>query len=145
MTGSEIEPVNHDAQDGLPAEWGTTAAEKIVNTLRELSKPDEDAGDLELTLATVCMGLERALGEQIGEQQESGQLDEFVLALTRFLALHRSDDAHQLVVVELPPYTVHGELAHGRQGRAKVNLPPGTRLKLLDDAIEAAAVAKSPL
>lgn len=129
MSSSEIEPVNHDAADGLPAEWGSTAAEKIMATLRELSKPDEDAGELELTLATVCMGLERGLAEQIHEQQETGELDKFVLALTRFLALHRSDNAKALFVVELP----------------RRELPAGTRLHLLDEAIKAAETATSPL
>ena len=106
-----------------------TAAEKIMRTLRELSKPDEDAGALELTLASVCMGLEQGLGEQICEQQESGALDEFVLAFTRFLANHRSNDAKQLLVVELP----------------RRELPAGTRLHLLDEAAAAAEKATSPL
>lgn len=129
MSSDEPETVNHDAHDGLPAGWGETAAEKIMSTLRELSQPDDDAGELELTLATVCMGLERGLGEQIAEQQESGALDEFVLALTRFLALHRSDSARALFVVELP----------------RRELPAGTRLHLLDEAMKAAETASSPL
>jgi hypothetical protein len=120
--------VNQDvaAADTTPP---ATAAEKILNTLRELSKPEEDAAELELTLATVCMGLERGLGEQIWEQQQSGALDEFVLALTRFLAGHRSNSAYQLLVVELP----------------RRDLPPGTRLHLLDEAAKAAETAASPL
>ena len=127
---SELEPVNIDAAVAEPGEEEpSTAAEKIMRTLRELSKPDEDAGELELTLATVCMGLERGLAEQIVVQQESGELDEFVLALVRFLALHRSDTARACFVVELP----------------RRELPAGTRLHLLDEAIAAAETATSPL
>lgn len=106
-----------------------TAAEKITHTLRELSRPDPDAGGLELSLASVAMGLETGLAEQLGEKQETGELDEFVLALTRFLALHRSDSARALFVVEMP----------------RRKMPNGMRLKLLDDAIEAAETASSPL
>jgi hypothetical protein len=77
----------------------TTAAEKITRTLQEISKPEPDAGEMELTLATVAMGLERGLADQLEEKQATGELDEFMLALTRFLAMHRSNDARQLVVV----------------------------------------------
>jgi hypothetical protein len=106
-----------------------TAAAKIQRTLRELSRPEAGAGELELTLATVAMGLERGLGEELVRSQESGELDTFVLALTRWIALHRSDSARQLVVVELP----------------RRELPAGTRLHLLQEAIDAAHDATSPL
>lgn len=109
-----------------------TAAQKIMHTLRELSEPDEDAGGMELTLATVAMGLEKGLADDIAEKQSTGELDVFVLALTQFLATHRSDTARRLVVVELPP-------GGGRE------LPTGTKLAFLDRAIEEAESAKSPL
>lgn len=124
-TGDDVGDVvmQQDASSGPQ-----TAAEKIARTLKELSRPDEDAGDLELTLATVAMGVERTVGPALGEKQESGEVDEFVAALTRFLAMHRSDTAKQLVVVELP----------------RRELPAGTRLHLLDEAIAAADAAPSP-
>jgi hypothetical protein len=111
----------------VPTTEGTAAA-KILATLRELSKPGEDAGEMQLMLATVCMGLESSIAEEIWRQQQTGELDEFVLGLTRFLAGHRSDDERQLLVVEVP----------------RRPLPSGTRLHLLDEAIEAAANPSSP-
>ncbi len=119
-----------DVVDGEIIEDTGTAAEKILGTLRMLSTPDEDAGELQLMLATVCMGLERSISEALHEQQQTGELDEFVLALTRFLATHRSSGARQLLVVEMPRHQ---------------NIPAGTRLHLLDEAAEAAASATSPL
>lgn len=106
-----------------------TAAEKIAGTLRQLSRPPEDAGEMALTLATVAMGLERGLGAELERNQETGELDEFVLALARWLAWHRSDTARMLVVVELPRRT----------------LPAGTKLHLLDEALRAGEDVKSPL
>jgi hypothetical protein len=113
---TETEPDRDELQ--LP---GKTAAEKVESTLRELSRPDDDAGELELSLASVAMAMERGLAEKLAEQQASGELDAFMLSLTRFLAMHRSDDARALIVVELP----------------RRELPSGTRLHLLDQAIEA--------
>lgn len=130
MPSSE-EIVNVDAEvPGAVAATGTpvTAAQKIANTLREISKPDEDAGGMELSLASLAMALEQGIGEQLQEKQATGELDDFVLSLTRFLALHRSDDARMLVVLELP----------------RRDLPAGTRLHLLDEAIAAADKAESP-
>jgi hypothetical protein len=115
-----------------------TAAEKIAQTLRDLSRPGEDAGELELTLATVAMGLERGLGEQLAQSQASGELDEFVLALTRWISLHRSDSSHELIVVELPRRPI-------RSDGSRRELPSGTRLHLLEQAIEATQQATSPL
>jgi hypothetical protein len=123
MTDETIDQEHQHAGEG-------TAAEKILATLRMLSSPDEDAGELQLMLATVCMGLERNITEALHAQQETGELDEFVLALTRFLATHRSSSARQLLVVEMPRHP---------------NIPAGTRLHLLDEAAEAAASATSPL
>lgn len=139
------EPVNADAGDGLPAtvDQPRTAAEKIALTLRELSKPDPEAEPLELTLASVAMALEGHL--DLDEQQDSGELDGFMLALTRFLAWHRSDSARQLVVVELPHYTVGAELGHGRTPRPVMNLPAATRLRALDEAVAAAQAPANPL
>lgn len=122
-----------------------TAAEKVAATLREMSKPEPGAEELQLSLATLAMGLERSIGATLEQAQENGELDEFVLALTRWAATHRSDHAKQLVVVELPPSTMHAELARGRTARARIDLPPGTRLHLLDEAIAAAETASSPL
>jgi hypothetical protein len=122
-----------DAQEGLAVEVSNglprTAAEKVANTLRELSQPGEDAEEMELMLATICMGLERGLAEKLKEQQATGELDGFMLSLTRFLALHRSDSARLLVVVELP----------------RRELPAGTRLHLLDEAIAASENPVNPL
>ncbi len=110
-----------------------SAAEKILDTLRALSKPGEDAEPMELTIATMCMGMERALGEKLAASQETGEVDEFVTALTRFLATHRSDTGRRLVVVEMP---------RAPEGQ---RLPNGTRMKLLDDAEALTAAAISPL
>lgn len=127
----DSEIVNHDAQEGVTEASAPprTAAEKIRNTLRELSRPGEDADEIELTLATVCMALESGLEEKLAEQQMTGELDDFMLRLTRFLALHRSDDARALIVVELP----------------QRDLPAGTRLHLLDEAINATRDVVNPL
>lgn len=101
----------------------STAAGKLMNTLRVISHPGEDAAELELALSTVAMGLERAIGQQLAETQASGDLDEFVLNLARFIAVHRSDTANRLVVVELP------------RGIGPLHrVPDGTRLRALDDA-----------
>ena len=113
----------------VPAEK-RTAAEKILVTLREISKPEPDAGDLELMLSTVAMGLESGIGPVLDENQATGALDEFVKGLTSWIALHRSDTARQLVVVELP---------------RNRDLAPGVRLSLLDEAIATADAATSPL
>jgi hypothetical protein len=106
-----------------------TAAEKIAETLREMSMPGPGAEDMQLALGSLAMGLERSLGGQLTEAQESGELDEFVLALTRWAAMHRSDTAYQLLVVEIP------------RGR----VPNGKLLQLLDEAAAAAQAASSPL
>jgi hypothetical protein len=105
-----------------------TAAGKIMRTLRELSKPDPDAGELELMLSSVAMGMESALGAEIERAQASGELDQFVATLTRWISTHRSQSAKRLVVVELPRHR---------------NLPAGTRLHLLEQAEDAAESAAS--
>jgi hypothetical protein len=79
------------------------------------------------------MGLERALTEKLQEAQQTGEVDEFIKALTMFLATHRSDTARRLVVVEMP---------RAPEGQ---RLPNGTRLLLLDQAEAAAEQAVSPL
>jgi hypothetical protein len=123
------EQVNTDAHDGLATtEHPHTAAEKVANTLRELSDPGEDADELRLTLATVCMAMEQRMGPELAKHQESGELDEFVLGLTRFLALHRSDTLRRLVVVELP----------------RRELKPDQMLLALRHALEEAESAGSP-
>ena len=116
----------------VPAGAGVTAAEKVAATLREMSEPSEDAGGLELTFGSLAMGLESALGPELQGHQESGELDAFVLAITRFLATHRSDTKGRLVVVELPP------------GGGK-RLPPMRRLQMLDQAEAAQDAATLPV
>lgn len=111
-----------------------TAAEKIGQTLRELSKPGPDAEAMELTLASLAMGFESGFAKNVAEQQESGELDEFMLALTRFIASHRSDSVRELVVVELPR----------RDSETIAGVPAGTRLHLLDEAIAASRNAGVP-
>jgi len=109
-----------------------TAAEKIMETLREMSTPPADAEGLQLGIATIAMGLEAQLGEQIEQAQETGELDEFVLGLTRFLATHRSDSAKQLLVVEV------------RRTPQGWMLPSGTKLHAIDEAAAAAAAVENP-
>lgn len=112
----------------LPAEdgAGTSAAEKIMRTLRNLSKPDEDAGELELTLSSVAFGIERGLRAEL-KRMDPEDLDRLVVSLARWMASHRSDAARQLLVVEMP---------------RRENLPAGTRLHLLEEAEQAAERAE---
>lgn len=123
--GEEL--VRHGARE---APGPKTAGEKVLATLRLLSTPEEDDGEMEMMLATVCAGLERQLGPQMGDWDASGDVDEFVLQITRFLATHRSDTAKQLLVVELPRHRP---------------LPAGTLLHLIDEAYAASETASSPL
>lgn len=111
---------------------GRSAAKKVTATLRQLSTARPGAEAMELTVASVCLGIEKAIAERLRAAQGS-EVDEFVAALTRFLATHRSDDARRLVVVEMPrmPRTPEGP---------RRKLPAGVRLRLLDRA-EAAAEA----
>ncbi len=107
----------------------STAAAKIMQALRDISSPKDDAGELELMLATVAMGLERTLGQELARTQATGELDEFLAGLTRWFATLRSDSAWRLVVIEMP----------------RKDLPNGKRLHLLDEAEELAEVASLPL
>lgn len=120
------------AERGEPRRY-MTAAEKILNTLRELSTPRPGAEPMELTIATMCMGMERQLQAQLLEAKDTSQVDDFVCTLTMFLATHRSDRAQRLVVVEMP---------RAPQG---MRLPNGKRLQLLDIAEARAESAVSPL
>jgi hypothetical protein len=79
-----------------------TAAEKIMETIKEISKPKDDAGGLELAFGSVAMMLENALPDALAEAEANGDLDGIVLAFTRWLAQHRGDDARRLLVMELP-------------------------------------------
>ncbi len=81
-----------------------SGAEKVKATLKAFTEVDDDADAMQLTLASVAMGLESQPGfiTTMEENQASGELDEFVLALTRWIATHRSDDAEQLLVIEVP-------------------------------------------
>ena len=123
-----------------------TAAEKVERTLRELSQPDDDAAGLELSLSTLAMAVESMPGlrDNLAENQEEGKVDEFILALTRWLATHRSDDARQLLVVELPKAR-HSHLTMPESPLLLNEIPAGTRLHMLDEAAKAAADAVSPL
>jgi hypothetical protein len=105
-----------------------TAEEKITRTVRDLSVPDEDAGAFAMSLSSLAMMAEGRL--DLAEQQQTGELDEFIRDLTRWIAGHRSDTAKRLVVVELP---------------RREELPAGTRLHCLDEAIEAAEHPEMPL
>jgi hypothetical protein len=109
-----------------------TGEQKVKRTLKAFTEVSDEADAMQLTLASVAMGLESQQGfmASMQESQQSGELDEFVLALTRWIATHRSDDAEQLLVVEIP------------RGQ---NIPPGTRLHRLDLAAEAMTTAESPL
>lgn len=111
----------------------TTAADRIASTLRELSRPGPDADGMELTLASVAMGLEGSLAGELTAKQETGELDEFVLALTRFLAMHRSDNADALIVVEMP-----------RGAMQRHDVPAATGLHRLNEAIAASEHAGVP-
>jgi hypothetical protein len=108
-----------------------TAAEKILATLRQLSRPRPEAAPMELTVATMCLGLEKHLAEMLRNPEINA--DEWVLVLTRFLASHRSDTERRLVVVEMP-----------RAPRG-LRLPNGARLRLLDIAEAAAEQPEAPL
>lgn len=112
-----------------PPRGHQTAAEKVAETLRQISMPDEGAGELELTFATMAMALERGLGEELDRAQETGELDRFMLQLTRWLATHRSDSADQLLVVEVP----------------RRPIPTGTCVHLMEQAVRASESATSPL
>jgi hypothetical protein len=105
-----------------------TAADKIIDTLREMSQPDESASEMELTLATMALGMLSTMGEQIQQAQDAGELDAFVLTLSRWIAAHRSDGEKLLLVLEVP----------------RRPLPAGTRLHLMDEAMLAAEDAGSP-
>jgi len=121
-----------------------TGQEKIEATLKGLTVIDEDAGGMILTLASVAMALESADGfrEDLGRNQASGELDKFVVALTRWIGWHRSD-GRRLVVVELPAPQPSADAAlWAGQMRA---LPAGTKLHLLDEAIAASENPESPL
>lgn len=109
-----------------------TGEEKVLRTLQGFTNVEADANPMQLTMASVALGLESTgFMESLHESQLSGEVDEFVLALTRWLATHRSDSAEQLLVVEIP------------RGQ---DIPPGTRLHRLDLAAEAVAAGiESPL
>lgn len=125
--GDELREFTDRAGEGPMFKSGT-AAQKIQQTLKQLSMPDPDASAMELTLASVAMGLENGLTGELATRQDTGEVDEFVLALTRWIALHRSDNVPQLVVVPIP----------------RRQLPAGTRLHLLNQAMAEAEKAESP-
>jgi hypothetical protein len=113
-----------------------TGAEKVKATLKAFTDTPDDADAMQLTLATVAMGLESQSGflASMEASQESGELDEFVAALTRWIATHRSDHAEQLLVVELP------------RGRGPFNdIPAGVVLERCRQGAEKMLTASSPL
>jgi hypothetical protein len=123
LAESELERVQEN-----PHHKGT-AAHKILATLRALSQPDEDAEEMELMLASVALGMERGLGEKLAESQDTGELDDFMEGLTRWIATLTSDDKPRLIVVPLP----------------RRELSPGQKLGFLLRAEEAYEQAESPL
>lgn len=132
MPAEEIvdgEAVSTELVEVTEAHEGTAAA-KLMATLRAISKPPEDADELQLMLASVAMGLENALAGELERTQATGELDDFIAGLVRWLAQHRSDTVKRLVVVEMP---------------RRRELPAGKRLQLLDEAEYLAEHATSPL
>jgi hypothetical protein len=123
------QPAGEELERAGPGRRRRSAAEKILATLRELSRPRPEAAPMELTIATMCLGLEKHLAEMLRDPENDA--DEWVLTLTRFLASHRSDTHRRLIVVEMP-----------RAPRG-LRLPNGSRLRLLDQA-EAAAEEPAP-
>lgn len=104
------------------------ANEKIHETAIAMRSPKDGAEAPELALSTLVQGLSSAAAQAyMQEAQESGELDEFMGVLGRWILGHRSDDVGLLVVVELP------------RGR---DLPHGTILARVD---EAKAVALGPV
>jgi hypothetical protein len=129
ITGDELAEMAEQAEAiEVETEYPVSAAEKIMLTLKQISNPSPEAAELELTLSTVAMGLERVILPELERSQGSGELDEFILGLTRWIALHRSNSAKRLVVVELP----------------RRDLPTATRLHLLSEASKVADAASSP-
>ena len=79
------------------------ASEKIQQTAIEMRSPKDDAEGPELALATLVQGLTTPQAQGwISSAQESGELDEFMEVLARWIIGHRSDDATLLAIVELP-------------------------------------------
>lgn len=133
VTAAAPEPVAHtETVDVSEAQEGS-AAVKLMRTLRALSEPAEDAGELMLMLATVAMALESNLGKELVRTQTTGELDEFLAGMARWIAWHRSESTKRLVVVELPRRPAHDPL------------PNGVRLHLLTEAERLAETANSPL
>lgn len=126
---AELAEAFRESADAENAHPTGTAAYKVLETLKGLSRPDEDAGELAMTLATVAMALERSIAGDLAAAQESGELDRFLGGLVRWLASLRSDTAPRLVPVELP-----------RRRR----LPPHIRLIQLERAERLAENATSP-
>jgi len=106
-----------------------TASEKIHSTAVAMRSPSGDAEGPQLALATLVQGLttETARG-WIDAAQASGELDQFMEVLARWIIGHRSDDMSLLAVVELP------------RGH---DLPSGTILHRVAEA-KAAALAPPP-
>jgi hypothetical protein len=106
------------------------AAEKIMQTLKDLSDPSDDAGGLELAFGSIATMMQSALPSALVQAEADGDLDDIILSLTRWLASHRSDQAHRLLVVELP---------------RRRDLPPGTKLEYLHQAEQAVVPTGMPL
>lgn len=123
--------IPHDPPRGLyatmPAEARQTAAQKVRHTFAEMGKPDGNS-DIEMMMATLATAMEGRLAGELEQQQRDGQLDRLVIALTRWVAWHRSDHLGRIAVVVMPL----------RQ------LPPGKRLDLLDHALRNVAPPDLP-
>jgi hypothetical protein len=109
-----------------------TTAEKILQTIAEISEPGDDAGGLELAFASVAMMMGRALPDAIAEMS-GRELDDTVLGLARWFANIRGDQSTRLLVVELPRTqgyrdTPAGTKLHQMDLAEKIEVPAGLPL-----------------
>jgi hypothetical protein len=79
------------------------ANEKIDQSAVAMRSPKDDAETPELALATLVQGLTApAAREWMAAAQDTGELDQFMEVLARWIIGHRSDDQPLLAIVELP-------------------------------------------
>lgn len=86
-----------------------TAAEKIMRSLKEIARPSDEAGELELVFASMAMALQQKFPEAVAELEENGELDKLILALARWFAGHTSDNSPRLIVIPVPRRTANGK------------------------------------
>jgi hypothetical protein len=109
-----------------------TTAEKIMDTINQVSEPSDEAGGLEMAFASVAMMMGNQLPAALAEMSET-ELDETILALARWFANIRGDHSTRLVVVELP------------RNPGYRDLPAGTKLHYMDRAETVEVPAGLPL